>query len=136
MFFVYRYTTNMSLGYAEIATHNHFAFRDNRTIFTQTAPAIKLPSGATEETYLGLLGLLNSSTGGFWLKQVCFPKGGDTVGQDGARVRKVLWDVYYAFDSTTLNQFPVPAVRPLVISKAIQAVADARVAFSDRKSVV
>ena len=49
-------------------------------VFNQTAPVVKLRSDATEDQHLELLGLLNSSTACFWLKQICFPKGGDTVG--------------------------------------------------------
>jgi hypothetical protein len=86
---------------------------------------IKLKTDAIEEDYVQLLGLLNSSAACFWLKQVCFPKGGDPVGEEGARVRKVLWDVYYEFDSTKLKQFPIPAERPLEITKLLQAEADA-----------
>ena len=37
---------------------------------------IKLPEGATEDDHLALLGVLNSSTACFWLKQVCHKKGG------------------------------------------------------------
>ena len=63
------------------------------------------------------------------MKQESFPKGGDTVGQDGARVRKLLWDVYYEFDSTKLKQFPLPEGRPLNLACAIQTEADARAAL-------
>ena len=38
---------------------------------SQSAPVIKLPPTATEDDHLGLLGLLNSSTACFWMKQVC-----------------------------------------------------------------
>src|SRR5207244_774099 len=75
------------------------------------------------------LGLLNSSTGCFWLKQVCFPRGGDQVGTEGARIRKLLWDVYYEYDGTKLKQFPIPPEEPLLITKHIQAEAEARSAL-------
>jgi hypothetical protein len=115
-----------TIAYGEIGTHNHFVFDRGGKVFNQTAPVIKLPADATEDQHLELLGLLNSSTACFWLKQVCFPKGGDTVGKDGARVRKVLWDVYFAFDSTKLKQFPIPDDRPLALTRIIQSSADAR----------
>ena len=44
---------------------------------------IKLPPGATEDDHLALLGLLNSSTACFWMKQVFHDKG-STVDQHGA----------------------------------------------------
>lgn len=115
-----------SISFGEIATHNHFAFSNRGFVFDNTTRVIKLRHEATEDQYLELLGLLNSSTACFWLKQICFPKGGDTVGKEGARVRKVLWDVYYAFDSTKLNMFPVPEEMPLTITKLIQTEVDAR----------
>ena len=36
---------------------------------------IKLPESATEDDHLALLGVLNSSTACFWLKQVSHNKG-------------------------------------------------------------
>jgi hypothetical protein len=57
---------------------------------------------------------------------VCFPKGGDTVGTDGARVRKLLWDVYYEFDSAKLEQVPVPAETSLELPELLQRIADTR----------
>ena len=42
---------------------------------SSTAPVIKLPAGASEDDHLALLGLLNSSTACFWLKQVCHHQG-------------------------------------------------------------
>jgi hypothetical protein len=124
-----RLTPPTTIAYGEIATHNHFVLDHGGKVFNQTAPVIKLAADATEDQHLELLGLLNSSTACFWLKQICFPKGGDTVGKDGARVRKLMWDVYYAFDSTKLKQFPIPEEKPLVITKLIQAEVDARSAL-------
>ena len=82
----------ISIVFGEVATHNHFVLDRGGKVFNRTAPVIKLPVEATESDHLALLGLLNSSTACFWLKQVCFPKGGDHVGQEGARVRRSLWD--------------------------------------------
>ena len=41
---------------------------------------IKLPEGATEDDHLALLGVLNSSTACFWLKQVSQNKGNGGIG--------------------------------------------------------
>lgn len=114
-----RLLTPLSICFAEIATHNHFVFDRGGKIFTQTAPVIKLPAGSTEDEHLGLLGLLNSSAVCFWLKQVCFPKGGDQVGNEGARVRKTQWDERYAFNATNVAEFPLPNGRPLDITQRI-----------------
>ena len=126
MFFSERFLAKRVIGVGEIATHNHFVLDRGGTVFNQTAPVITLPGDATEDQHLELLGLLNSSTGCFWLKQICFPKGGDHVGTEGARVRKLLWDIYYAFDSTKLKQFPIPEEKPLSITKLIQAEVEGR----------
>ena len=124
-----RRDASLLIGWSEVATHNRFVLDHGGKVFNQTAPVIKLASDASEDSYLELLGLLNSSSACFWMKQICFPKGGDTVGKEGARIRKLLWDVYYAFDGTKLKQFPMPEERPLAITKLIQTEADARSAI-------
>lgn len=121
MFFRDRFRTPLSIAFAEVASHNHFVLDRGGKVFKQTAPIIKLPPGASEEDHLALLGLLNSSTACFWMKQVCFPKGGDHVGTEGARVRKRWWDVFFAFSSTPLSQFPLPDGRPLRLAQALDA---------------
>jgi hypothetical protein len=104
------------ISFAEVATHNHFILGGEIEVFDKTAPVIKLPGGSSREEHLGLLGLLNSSVACFWLKQVCFPKGGDHVGREGARVRKTLWDERYAFNATNVAELPVSTNRPIEIA--------------------
>lgn len=107
MFFASRFRTQLSIAFAEVATHNHFAFDRGGKVFKQTAPAIKLPEGAGEEEHLHLLGVLNSSTALFWLKQNCYPKGGDPMGGEGARVSQQPWSDRYQFNATTVADFPM-----------------------------
>lgn len=114
-----RIKTPLTITFAEISTHNHFVLDRGGKVFKQTAPIIKLPAGSSEDEHLGLLGLLNSSVACFWLKQVCFPKGGDSVGGEGARVRKTLWDERYAFNASNVSDFPLPNGRPLDIAQRI-----------------
>ena len=113
--------TPLSITFAEIATHNHFVLDRGGKVFNRTAPVIKLPAGTTEDEHLGLLGLLNSSVACFWLKQVCFPKGGDHVGGEGARVRKTLWDERYAFNATNVAEFPLCGDRPLDLATRLDS---------------
>lgn len=120
MFFPERYKTKSGIAFADIATHNHFVLDLGGKVFNRTAPVIKLPEGSSEDEHLGLLGLLNSSVACFWLKQVCFPKGGDHVGNEGARVRKTLWDERYAFNATNVADFPLPLQRPTVTAEHIE----------------
>ena len=121
-----KFKRRMTLLFANIATHNHFFFNDKQITPDSTAMSVVLPETATTEQHFELLGLLNSSTACFWLKQVCFPKGGDHVGTEGARVTKVQWEERYAFDGTKLKQFPIPKDRPMEITRLIQVEADAR----------
>ena len=77
-----RYRSPLSIAFAEVATHNHFVLDRGGKVFKQTAPVIKLPEGASEEEHLALLGVLNSSTACFWLKQNCFNKGNGGIGDE------------------------------------------------------
>lgn len=128
MFFKKRFEVPSSISFAEVATHNHFVLDRGGKVFKQTAPVIKLPAEATEDEHLGLLGLLNSSVACFWLKQVCFPKGGDQVGGEGARVRKTLWDERYAFNSTNVADFPLIDGRPLDLARRLDTLSSERAA--------
>ncbi|HEX6373916.1 MAG TPA: BREX-2 system adenine-specific DNA-methyltransferase PglX [Longimicrobium sp.] len=114
-------STRLTITFGEVATHNHFVLDRNGAVFKNTAPVIKLSADASEHEYLALLGLLNSSSACFWLKQVCFPKGGDQVGNEGARVRKTVWDDRYAFNATNVGQFPVPSETPLDLAILLDA---------------
>jgi hypothetical protein len=118
-----RLTSPFIIAFGEVATHNHFVLDHGGKVFKQTAPVIKLKEGASEAEHLGLLGLLNSSVACFWLKQVCTPKGGDHVGQEGARVRKTLWDERYAFNSTNVAEFPLAAEHPNDLTARLDSLA-------------
>lgn len=97
-----------TITFAFVATHNHFVLDRGGKVFKQSAPVIKLPADATEDDHLELLGVLNSSVACFWLKQVSYPKGGDPMGDSGARVSVDPWSDRYEFTSTKLEQYPLP----------------------------
>ncbi|WP_063049768.1 BREX-2 system adenine-specific DNA-methyltransferase PglX [Nocardia arthritidis] len=99
------YRTPLSITFAEVATHNHFVLDRGGKVFKQTAPVIKLPKGATEDDHLRLLGVLNSSTACFWLKQNCFNKGNGGI---GGGIGDEAWEPRYQFNGTTLQAFPLP----------------------------
>ena len=80
-FYRERFRTPLSIAFAFVATHNHFVLDRGGKVFKQTAPVIKLPADATEEDHLALLGLLNSSTACFWMKQVFHDKGSSGIGR-------------------------------------------------------
>ncbi len=98
-----RFRTPLSIAFAFVATHNHFVFDRGGKVFKQSAPLIKLPPEATEDNHLALLGLLNSSTACFWMKQVFHNKRGSG---DGKGMRES-WMDRFEFDSTKMLAFPV-----------------------------
>jgi hypothetical protein len=119
------YSSLLSISFAFVATHNHFVLDRGGNVFKQSAPVIKLAVGADENAHLELLGLLNSSTASFWLRQVCQDKGAGGI-SEGRRVDK--WEFFYEFTGTKLEQFPVPPGRPLTLSRVLDTLAQQRAA--------
>ena len=94
-----------AIGFAFVATHNHFALERQTLAFTRTAPVIKLPARASERRHLALLGALNSSTACFWMQQVCHNKG--RPGADAAAADEA-YEFRFEHDGTKLRAFPLP----------------------------
>jgi hypothetical protein len=109
MFFNKRFAIPLSITFAFVATHNHFVLDRGGKVFNRSAPVIKLPEGATEQDHLGLLGVLNSSTACFWLKQNSHDKGSQGVNEG---FKAEAWERFYEFTGTTLQDFPLPADLP------------------------
>ncbi|MBM3956199.1 MAG: BREX-2 system adenine-specific DNA-methyltransferase PglX, partial [Planctomycetes bacterium] len=112
----------LSIAFAFVATHNHFVLDRGGKVFNRSAPVIKLPAEATEDDHLALLGILNSSTACFWMKQVFQTKGSSGIGRG---VYDESWEKHHEFTGTGLESFPLPASRPLDLARAIQRVTDA-----------
>ncbi|MEU8678133.1 BREX-2 system adenine-specific DNA-methyltransferase PglX [Streptomyces sp. NPDC048560] len=112
--------TPLAITFAFVATHNHFAFDREGRLFNRTAPMIKLQEGATEEDHLGLLGILNSSTACFWLKQVSQGKGGSGLGRG---VQDEEWEERYEFTGTKLQEFPLPTEYPTSLAAELDRLA-------------
>lgn len=115
-----RYSVPFGISFPFVATHNHFVLDRGGKVFKQTAPVIKLRKGATEEEHLALLGVLNSSTAGFWLKMVSHSKG--TEGHQSG-IKTELWEQFYEFTGTKLQQFPLPTTYPTPLATALDALA-------------
>src|SRR5699024_6743066 len=98
------YDTPLSITFAEVATHNHFVLDRGGKVFKQTAPVIKLPEGASEEEHLHRLGVLNSSTALFWLKQNAHSKGNGGI---NGGIADQQWESFYQFNATTVRDFPL-----------------------------
>ncbi|WP_317150880.1 BREX-2 system adenine-specific DNA-methyltransferase PglX, partial [Mycobacterium sp. 29Ha] len=105
MFFARRHSSNLSLVFPFVATHNHFVLDRGGRLFNRTAPIIKLPVEAHVDDYLELLGVLNSSSACFWLKQNCFNKGNATAASGMADQP---WSWNWEFTGTTLQDLPLP----------------------------
>jgi hypothetical protein len=120
MFFPARYRVPLSIAFPFVATHNHFVLDRGGKVFKQTAPAIKLPVGASEDDHLALLGVLNSSTACFWLKQVSHDKGSQGI-NEGFKSQE--WERFYEFTGTKLEQVPLPTDLPLVRGRHLDELA-------------
>ena len=107
-----RLKTPLSIAFAFVATHNHFVLDRGGKVFNRSAPIIKLPSNATEEDHLALLGLLNSSTACFWMKQVCHNKGA-TVATRGFCKRLIQKSSATSSTGTKLARFPILMLTPV-----------------------
>jgi hypothetical protein len=105
---------------AFVATHNHFVLDRGGKVFNRSAPVIKLPEGAGEDDHLALLGVLNSSTACFWLKQVSQNKGNGGI---GGGIGDEAWEPRYEFTGTKLEEFPLPADLPLELGRELDALA-------------
>jgi hypothetical protein len=109
---VARNRSPLTITFAFVATHNHFVLDHGGKVFKQSAPVIKLSAEASIDDHLALLGLLNSSTACFWLKQV-FHNKGSTVDDKGARQRTAPFEDFYEFTGTGLQLFPLADPPPI-----------------------
>jgi len=100
-----RLETPLSITYAAVASHNRFVLDRGETVFKQSAPVIKLRVDADEERHLELLGVLNSSSACFWMKQVFHDKGSQGISEG---LKTEAWERFYDLDSTKLQTFPLP----------------------------
>ncbi|MFJ9419134.1 BREX-2 system adenine-specific DNA-methyltransferase PglX [Streptomyces sp. NPDC101227] len=108
------------LAFAFVATHNHFVLDRGGKVFNRSAPVIKLPEGTGEDDHLALLGVLNSSTACFWLKQVSHDKGNRG---EGGGITSSGWERFYEFTGTKLQEFPLPTQLPLPLGRALDTLA-------------
>ncbi|MBL8677955.1 MAG: BREX-2 system adenine-specific DNA-methyltransferase PglX [Myxococcales bacterium] len=143
MFFPDRFRAKLSIGFAFVATHNHFVLDRGGKVFNRSAPIIKLREGATEDEHLALLAWLNSSVACFWMKQVFQAKAtavGDVSVEKGrAEANR------YEFAGTGLGAAPIPrcvldSSRPefrrlVALAREIESVAAKRSACSTRSVV-
>lgn len=116
-----------ALRFAFVATHHHTVLDRERRSSSRTAPVIKLHSHATEDDHLHILGVLNSSTACFWLKQVSHDKG---IRGEGGGITSDDWERFYEFTGTKLQEFPLPEAYPLEFARELDAAAQRLTAVS------
>lgn len=114
MFFPRRYQARLAIGFAFVATHNHFVIDHHGKVFNRTAPVIILPSAVQLDEHQRLSGILNSSAACFWARQTFFPRGGFAEGK---------WQERFNWNSTPLERFPLPRYRSSALPAAIYALA-------------
>jgi len=112
---------NWAIPFSFVSTHNHFSLDRDNKVFKQSAPVIKLPKDSTEDQHLELLGLLNSSTACFWMKQVSQKKGGSANSGGGSSDQP--WSHSYEFTGTKLQEFPLPTSFPLERARELDSLA-------------
>jgi uncharacterized protein DUF7008/Eco57I restriction-modification methylase len=105
MFFPSRYLSPLSIAFAFVATHNHFAFDRGGKVFNRTAPIIKLREGATEDEHLALLAYLNSSTVAFYFRQIGHSKGSQGVNEG---MKSEQWEQFLEYSGTLVSMIPLP----------------------------
>jgi hypothetical protein len=84
-------------------------------LFNQHSPLIIPSAGAKESDLLALLGLLNSSTACFWMKQNFQTKGSSGIGRG---VYDERWEFFYEHTGTGVGAFPVLDSRALTLPLA------------------
>ncbi|MEU5024290.1 BREX-2 system adenine-specific DNA-methyltransferase PglX [Streptomyces milbemycinicus] len=119
------------ITFAAVATHNRFAPVDDERAFSRTAPVLRLQADANDDTYGGLLGVLNSSTACFWLKQTSHSKAaaGATLSSPGEE-----WARLYRFTPKSLLRLPLPSDAPR--ARARELIKLARVLEAEEPSAV
>jgi hypothetical protein len=105
-----------TITFAFVATHNHFVLETSGAVFNRPAPIIKLSPQSSDSDYAKLLGVLNSSVSGFWLRQVCQPKGGSGIARG---VQDEAWEGRYSFNGTQIETIPIPAHWPSQLPTAL-----------------
>ncbi|MFF8650530.1 BREX-2 system adenine-specific DNA-methyltransferase PglX [Streptomyces griseoluteus] len=120
------------ITFAFVATHNHFVLDQGGKVFNRSAPVIKLREEVSYQEHLSVVGLLNSSTAGFWLKQVSQGKGGSGLGRG---IQSEAWEERYEFVGTKMEDFPIPAEYPSALATTLDAIAQ-QLASTNPETVV
>jgi hypothetical protein len=119
-FLTHRMKGQLCIPFAFVATHNHFVLDRGGNVYNRSAPVIKLRPDAGIDAHLDLLGVLNSSTAGFWMRQVFHDKGNRG---EGGGITAEAWERFHEYDATKLQTFPLPSQMPRDTAAAIDRAA-------------
>jgi len=129
-----RLATRLTIVWAFVATHNHFALDRGGHVFGQSVLTVKLAGNASADDYLGLLGVLNSSVACFYLQQVCHNMGaggGQRVESGRAALAAEAWENHFQFNATKVKNLPIPDHRVVILSAALDRLSAERAALLD-----
>ncbi|WP_431858861.1 BREX-2 system adenine-specific DNA-methyltransferase PglX [Azospirillum sp.] len=112
--------TPLSIPFAFVSTHNHFAFDAGSSIFNRSSPIIKLESENCKVHSAGIVGILNSSCACFWMKQIFHNKGNRGI---GGGITDETWEQFYEFAATGLQSFPLAAPYPTDLATTLDSLA-------------
>ncbi|MDN5916637.1 MAG: BREX-2 system adenine-specific DNA-methyltransferase PglX, partial [Pseudonocardia sp.] len=109
-----------AIYFSFVSTHNNFSYLQQPIVCKQSAPLIKLAGESDADEYHRTLGVLNSSTACFWLKQHSHDKGNRGGERSTAHFE---WEHFFEFTGTTLKDFPLPGSLPLRVPQGLDALA-------------
>jgi hypothetical protein len=126
-----RLRAESAIHFAAVATYSHFAFHRHGPICNRHSPMIVLSADIAEDVHLGLIGILNCSTAGFWMQQVFHNKGGP----GGGCSKDEKWHDFYEFSATKLGDCPLPASRPLDLASELQTASDTQATLTPAAAI-
>lgn len=115
-----RYSVGKMLAFSHVSTHFHCGYGEANSLFSQHSPVITMAAGTGRDEYLALLGVLNSSTACFWLKQVSHNKGNEGY---NSGIKTEMWERFYEFTGTKLQEFSLPRDLAVDLGQAMDALA-------------
>jgi len=125
-----RYSVPFRITYSSLATHNHFAIERGQFVFNNKAPVLKLRGTASEDAYVSVLAVLNSSVACFWMKQIFQSRGATAANKNHPDPERFAYEIA----GTGLQMLPIPDLGAhrevlLDLGRRIDAMARKRTSF-------
>lgn len=108
MFFPRRYAATHSITFPCVSTHNHFVPMGKGSVSNPHAPRVFLEAqNALQLDAIAII--LNTSTAGFWMRQVMRDKGGGGI---GGGIAAEAWERFFEYVAAKLVGCPICVARP------------------------